>query len=462
MIIFNSNIVPPKKDAYLVGGAVRDILMGNLPDDFDFSVKENPKRYAMAIGENTNRPVITLGKPGFVLYRVLSPMGMFDVSPMFGDRIEEDLSNRDFTINAIAVATDTGEILDPYNGIRDIQLKKIRMLSDTSFTRDPIRLLRAYRFGAVFGFGVEKATKTAIKKNRHLISFAAGERIHSELKKIFDTEKAHQSVGEMLKNGLIYEIFPEVKDLKNCTQGNHHDFDVLDHTLLVLKHMESIQKELASNGMGIALMEFTEKPSPPLLKYAALFHDLGKPFCKTEKDGVIHFFGHEKKSMELFLSVSNRLKFSNDEKKSVATLIKQHLRPLFLYTDYVKGRLSKKSKTSFFMDCDDLTPEVLIHGFADFLAKRKDGNAAEKPKFAEFFRHMLDTYYTEHLPVLNRHKLIDGNDLIREFHISPSPLFRTILTQVEESRLAGMISTKSEALEMAKCFLETPEDHSSS
>jgi tRNA nucleotidyltransferase/poly(A) polymerase len=464
MICFNSNIIPRTKGAYLVGGAVRDILAQRLPEDFDFTVKDNPRQFAMAIGEKTGCPVITLGKPGLVLYRILSPYGMFDVSPMVGSSIEDDLASRDFSINAMAVDTESGEVIDPHHGQKDMTEKQIRMISEHSFIHDPIRLIRAYRFNALFSFDIDDETGKAIRKHQNLITHSPGERIQTELKKILATKNAYSTFSMMRQSGLVFNIFPELQTLQGCGQNRHHDFDVLDHTFLVLKHLE----DLLNQSPGWLPYIHDDHGSETMarrrviLKYAALFHDIGKPVSKTEQNGNIHFYGHEMKSMDLFMTIAERLKFSNDEKKEVLALIKHHLRPLFLYSDYRANRLSRKSKTSFFLACGAQTPDVLLHGYADFLSKRQDGNTAETPFFENFFQEMAEEYFSIHLPAVTRKKLITGSDLIREFHLSPSPLFRAILDHVEESRLSGGISTKTEAMDKVKMYLETKAGHSSS
>lgn len=457
MIDFNPNIIPPVKGAYLVGGAVRDILARRIPDDFDFAVRENPKQFAMALGENTGCPVIRLGKPGLTLYRIVSPMGVFDVSPMVGSNIQEDLANRDFTINAMALSVDSGTLLDPFNGMGDLDTKQVRMISDRSFVSDPIRLLRAYRFSALLSFRIDRTTERAIASHRDLIIQSAGERVHTEIKKIFATQNAFATLSAMAENGLLFSVFPELGPLKNCTQNRHHDFNVLEHTLLVLKHIEALLLTFPPFSDVLCRNRHW-----PMMKYAALFHDTGKPSCRSEKNGQIHFYGHETESAALFLSMAERLKFSNDEKKHAQIVIQSHLRPLFLFENFKAGRLSARSKTRLFMDCGQFTPDVLLHGLADSLSKRKDQDPETKQQFMRFVREVADDYFARHLPALEQSRLITGQDLVRDYGLAPSPRFRSLLDQVEEARLAGLISTRDEADSLVKKLLENPDVHSSS
>lgn len=455
MIDFNPNIIPPVKGAYLVGGAVRDILARRIPDDFDFTVRDNPKKFAMALGENTGCPVIKLGKPGLILYRIVSPMGVFDVSPMVGLNIHEDLANRDFTINAMALSVDSGDLIDPFHGLEDLIGKKIRMVSERSFVNDPIRLLRAFRFSALLSFTLDRQTEQSIVAHRDLVAQSAGERVHTEIKKIFATKNAFKTLTAMAENGLLFTLFPELAPLKSCDQNRHHDFDVLDHTLLVLKNIEILLTDFPPFSDM-----FTRQHHWPMLKYAALYHDTGKPRCRSEKNDQIHFYGHETESAALFLSMADRLKFSNDEKKHGQTVIQNHLRPLFLFDNFRANRLSARSKTRLYMDCGQFTPDVLLHGLADSLSKRNDEDPDTKQLFMGFVREVAKDYATRHLPALDQSKLITGGDLISEYGLTPSPQFRAILTRVEEARLAGLISTRDEAGDLVKKLLENPGAHS--
>ena len=462
MICFNSNIIPRTKGAYLVGGAVRDILSRRIPDDYDFAVQDNPKAFAMAIGEKTGCRVVTLGKPGLVLYRILSPMGVFDVSPMVGTDIIDDLSNRDFTINAMAVDLDSGIVIDPFNGLKDIEEKRIRMVTDQAFVNDPIRMLRAYRFCALFSYNLDKDTEKTIAQQRNSISTSAGERIHVELIKIFETKNAFRSFEQMEQSKLVFNIFHELEDLRPCAQNHHHDFNVWEHTLQTIRHLEDLLNTADEYVLVSEKNTLDPTRRKALLKFAALLHDIGKPLCRFEKNGRIHFHGHESRGADMVETISERLRFSTDEKQYIVTVIRNHLRPLFLYSDFTKGCLTRRAKVAFFMAGGEYTPDTLYHAFADFMAKRRDGNLKEKDRFEEFIRMMLNDFFSQYLPAASGKKLLSGHDLIHEFHLRPSPFFKTILDHVEESRLSGQISTRNQAMDMVKTRLEMGDDQPSS
>ncbi|MBW2589648.1 MAG: CCA tRNA nucleotidyltransferase, partial [Deltaproteobacteria bacterium] len=145
-----SDITPYVKDAYLVGGSVRDLLLGKSPSDYDIAVIENPKKFAEKIAEKTSGRIVEMGKPGQMIFRVVSKNNIFDISSISGSFIDDDLFDRDFTINALAFDLSSGKIIDCMNSLQDIADRNIRMVSKAVFQKDPIRLIRAYRIGAAF------------------------------------------------------------------------------------------------------------------------------------------------------------------------------------------------------------------------------------------------------------------------------------------------------------------------
>ena len=173
MIQFNSKIFPQTKGSYIIGGSIRDILLGRIPTDYDIAVTENPEKYAKKIAANTTGHLVAMGKPGQTIIRVVSSDNIFDITSLNGKSIEDDLKKRDFTINAMAYELSSGEIIDCLGGLRDLDDKKIRMVSKNVFRKDPIRLIRAYRIGACLDFEIESQTVSLIRENADLIQNSA-------------------------------------------------------------------------------------------------------------------------------------------------------------------------------------------------------------------------------------------------------------------------------------------------
>ncbi len=448
--------MPKTKGAYIVGGSVRDLLLGKLPADYDIAVIENPKPFAEKIAEKTSGRLVELGKPGQMLFRVVSKNYVYDISPIAGASIEDDLLKRDFTINALAWDLSSKRVIDCVDGQKDIADRKIRMVSKTVFQKDPIRLIRAYRISATLDFNIEQQTNAAIKDNAELLQTSAGERIRSELFKILTTSNSYYFLSQMGKTGVLQAIFPELTDLQTCFQNRYHLFDVFKHTMKAYSHLETILND-CHNFLPEAYGQFkpcTDTFKGALLKCSILLHDIGKPLARTiDKKGNIHFYGHGKKSADMTKNIVHRLRFSNHEASYVDFIIRNHIRPLFLFIAHQNKTITQKGITRFFLKCGKYAPDLLIHAMADIKGK---GNKSDERNeaFINFAREMVKYYFSYFQPEKSKPSLITGRDLINNFALTPSPLFKKILRRVEEARISKKINTKDEAMALVKKILE--------
>ncbi|MBC8200285.1 MAG: CCA tRNA nucleotidyltransferase [Desulfobacteraceae bacterium] len=458
MIQINSNIIPKTKNAYLVGGSIRDVLLGLSPIDYDIAVLGNPEQFAKNIASKTSGRIIIMGKPGAAsggIIRVVSDDKIFDISSINDASIEDDLNQRDFTINAIAYSLSSGRIIDPLGGIQDLADKKIRMVSKQAFIKDPIRMIRAYRICALLNFKIDPQTVSAIKKDAKLIKNSAGERIRTELFKILLSYKAYYYLSQMANAGLLREILPELDALKGCMQNRYHSYDVFDHTMKAFCCLERILNNYSEYIPEIYNQNIKQlnKNKEYLLKFAILLHDIGKPAARSiDSQGNIHFYGHGKKGADMANKISKRLKLSTSERYYIDFIVRNHIRPLFLFISHQKKILTKKSITRFFIKCGDNTPALLLHTIADIQGKgnREDIKDAV---FIEFAKAMLLRFFSDFMPEKIKPPLITGYDLIHEFGLTPSPLFKKILKIVQEERLSDKINTRQEALRLAKKIL---------
>ena len=445
---------PALKGAYLVGGCVRDLFLDRSPTDFDLVVLKDPEGAAKTISAHTQGHLIRLGKPEFILYRIILDHAVIDIQRVKGKTIEEDLSQRDFTINAMAYPTASGEVIDIHGGRTDLKNRIVRMTSEDVFKTDPVRLIRAYRMAAVLKFDIDPPTQTAIKKNSYKISVSAGERIREELFQLLRVENAYKYLMDMAESDLLFAIFPELSSLKGCTQNRFHTDDVLVHTLSTIEYIEHIftkLKDLLPN-LFHRLDKLLDDSSRVLLKFSALLHDIGKPSSKSIDDkGDTHFYGHQKIGGGIIGSVFMRLKLSNHDARFIEHMVRCHLLPLHLFQSEKQRRLTPKGVTRFFMKNGEMTPFVLLHALADQMAKEKK----EDHRFHRFISKLLEDFFLKFKEVRHKPKLVTGHDLIREFGLSPSPLFKTILTHIEEKRLAGEITTKAEALSQIRQYLRS-------
>ena len=452
--------IPKAKGAYIVGGSIRDLILGRIPTDYDIAVILFPEKYASDLASCVNGHVVEIGKQNQMIYRVVSENSTFDISAIEGKTIEDDLVKRDFTVNAIGYDLSSGKIIDLFGGINDLSINKIRMVSKEVFKKDPVRLIRAYRIAAMLDFEIESETAHAIVNNVKLITKAAGERIKAELFKIFSCPKSYGYIHQMYETGLLFEIFPELTALQGCKQNKHHAYDVLEHSLTAFSQLEILLNEKIFNTGAINFpIPDMDKERSALLKYSILLHDTGKPSALTVGDDEnIHFFGHEIIGAEMAKQISKRLKLSNNEAGYVDFIIRNHLAALHLYESSKEKPLSDKSLTRFFVKCGDKTPDLLFHTIADIKSKGSSNNNDDKNrngKFIDFISTIIKKFYLVYKVKKAEPPLITGYDLILEFGLSPSPFFKKILSFVEESRLSNNTKNRNEALLLVKEFLKT-------
>ena len=455
MIQINTNILPETKGAYLVGGSIRDLLLGRSPIDYDIAVLGNPEEFAKKIAAKISGHIVRLGKPGQAIIRIVSDNKIFDISSVNGATIEDDLGKRDFTINAIACSLSSKKIIDCLGGMDDIAANKIRMVSRKVFRKDPVRLIRAYRMGASLSFEIEPHTSSAIRNDANLIQNSAGERIRTELFKIFNTSKSHYYISQMADTGLLFSVFPELNELKGCPQNTYHSYDVFEHTMKAFYHLEALL-----NDCGKAMPAIYDPNilnvghQAAWLKCAILLHDIGKPHVKTvDSKNNIHFYGHGQKSADMAKAITTRLKFSNRERLYIDHIIRNHIRPLFLFTAYQKKTLTNKGIIRFFNKCGDNTPALLLHTIADIQGKGNKDNARDED-FISFAKKMIQDYISAFKPEKKLPPLLTGYDLMAEFGLTPSPLFKKILNNVEEARLCKTIGSREDALILAKKIIK--------
>lgn len=454
MDYFNIKFIPRRPGIYLVGGTVRDFLLGFDPKDIDIAVTNNPLRVAEEIAANAGGRPVRIGKPGKTIYRVTAKDRVYDVVPVNGDRIEADLMQRDFTINAMAVDIASDRLIDIGKGRRDLSERVIRMVADDSFRNDPIRLLRAYRFASVLDFKITSGTTAVISRDADRISLAAGERIRVEWLKLLGAPGAYERIASMDAAGLLGRIFPELSALKGCMQNHHHRFDAFAHTMDTCRHLEvMLATDRPALCPGQANQMLLQGPSfEALLKHAALLHDIGKAATKTvDKNGSIHFYGHEAKGADMAADTSVRIRMSKNERQYVDRIIRNHMRPLALFMIHAQQQLHRKGIVRFFMKCAPCAPELLLLSVADMLAK---GDTKRSAEFLQFARDIVRSWFDEYLPRARKSPLITGHDLIHVFRLAPSPLFEAILDHIETKRRTGEIRTREEALEAIIFFLD--------
>ena len=446
-------IVPAAPGVYIVGGCIRDWLLGRRPADYDIAVAGDPGRFASRTARALSGHTVYLAGAGHPLFRVVSSTFTVDVTRLDGVDIFQDLSRRDFTVNAMAYDTEHDRLIDPHGGQADLAEKKIRAVGETVFEADPLRLLRAFRLAATLNFDITPATLAAITAAATRIGSAAAERIREELRRLFTADSAAEQLAGMKKTGLMFTVFPELAAARRCPQPPAHSLDVLGHILETIRRLDTL---LGGRHRSLNLPEglpenIVEPPCHWLLKFAALYHDAGKPAVfHRGPDNRIRFSGHAGESVRMAEIAAKRLRFSNREAGYIHTVIKNHMRPMMLFTAHRKGTLTLRGIHRFFRAAGPLTPDILMHNIADTLAKHSDGNFNRS--LIAFTMQLLTAYRTGYRPMEARPLLITGHDLIEEFGWTPSARFKSVLQHIRSAQTAGLIRTRQEALAAAKAF----------
>lgn len=458
-LLLPNNIFDSLPQAYLVGGSIRDLILGLEPLDYDLAVPSCPEKFARIMANRLNGKVIVLGKDRFKVYRVVSETLSMDITALKHNDIDADLKARDFTINALAYDLRKKEIIDRVGGLKDIQNRRVAMASRKAFQEDPLRLIRAFRMAAAMRFEIARPTFQAIAREASTICNAANERIWAELLLIMTCPSSHAAMCDMAKTKLLFFVIPELRDLQHCDQNRFHMNDVFTHTLDAYRVMECHLQD----------PEITYPPSaahfiqnlPPqiqaLMKMAILLHDIGKPGSRQiDAHGGIHFYGHAGKSAYLASKICKRLRLSNRQLAWVEMIIRCHQRPLALFLSQKDQQfLRPKTIGRFFRQCDHHTPYILIHSVADNMGKGTSPDHRNN-RMVRFFKELLVTYIdtTSRSP---KAPLINGNDLIRRFKLKPSPLLGKLLRHVAELQIAGKLKTRKKALEWVADHLKHAE-----
>jgi poly(A) polymerase len=423
---------------YLVGGVIRDLLLQRKVKDYDFALEKVKMPFLNQLKELLGASLFPMGKGKQErVYRLIKDGQTIDFAVMKGADIEDDLIQRDFTINAVAYAFAEGRFYADPNAIKDVKRGRIELVSPRALQGDPLRMLRAVRYRCTLpGFELTKQLKEEIKLHKELITGVAPERIRAELDQIILSPLSGQGLWLMYEIGLLSRICPELTPLVDLPQGRHHMTDVLSHTIAVVAEVN----RLASKGNP-----FPFRPTEHerlIVGYAALFHDLGKPLTRSiDEQGEVHFYGHPRESSGLASKIMRRLKFSRGVREGVISLVENHMRILTLAT----GEPLDKALRRLIHAMGEEIKLLLLLGLAE-KGSKGNGNKDEQERFRDLCRRIWALYEKENL--IAPEPLLGGRDLLALGHAS-GPRLGEILKAVRERQIAGELRTREEAL----CFV---------
>lgn len=432
-------------EAYIVGGAVRDTLIGRPTYDWDFTTNAPPEAIVELFDNSYyNNSYGMVGIPSkdednrpYEVTTFRTEHGYSDSrrpdSVSWGSSIKEDVERRDFTINALALKLESVvserdereliacefKLIDFFSGEEDLKNKIIRAVGDANerFSEDALRMMRAVRIAGELNYTIDEETKQALSKNAQLISNIAVERVKDELLKLLASPHAYKGIELMHDVGLLQELLPELEATIGVDQkspNRHHLHDVWTHSLLSLKFCPS---------------------NDPIVRFATLLHDIGKPSVRAVlSTGIVTFYNHEVVGGKIVKNIAKRLRFSNKQADKLYKLVRYHQFTVDEHqTDSAIKRFIRRVSKEYLTDMLDLR-----------VADRLGGGANETSwRFEEF---KLRLHEVQQQPFAIKDLKIDGNDVMEIFGISPSPQIGEILKSVFESVETKKLENKREVL----------------
>ncbi len=457
------------RPAWLVGGAVRDALLGRQTADFDIVVEGDSAEAARAVAREDGRAACFELSEEFGAWRVAARDGSWqvDVEPMRAPTLEEDLSLRDFTVNAIAEPLGGGERIDPLGGAEDLRAGRLRAAGAGAFAEDPLRVLRLVRAAVELGLQADAGTLALARSQSAGLAAVSGERVLVELRRILASPRPRAGVELMSDLGALAVVLPEVDALRGVEQSAYHHADVYEHTLEVLDRTAELTAPGGLSGgearpaVGALAARASALLDEPLademtrgqaLLWGALLHDAAKPLTRAVRpdDGRVTFMGHDRVGAELARTVLGRLRSSERLRSHVAALVRHHLRLGFLVHE--PQPLARRTLYRYLHTCAPVQADVTLLSVADRLATRgrrsEEAIAAHLRLAADVLGEALDWHEQP-----QQAPLVRGDELAGELGIAPGPELGRLLEELAEARFAGEVTSREEAVSYARAML---------
>ncbi len=433
-------------ELYLVGGSVRDALLHRPTHDLDLATDAHPpeikRLLAQArpdarydVGEKFGTIGATFGDWVVEITTYRSEEYAFasrKPAVTFGTNLEDDLSRRDFTINAIAQEPATGGMFDPFHGLHDLQRGLIRAVGDPAerFREDPLRMLRAVRFAAELGFTIDPATRAALEEQAGALKHVSEERIAAELTRLLVADRPTLGLEALCGTGLAAYVMPELLPLRSTGQDGRHK-DVFGHTLKVVENV----------------------PATPILRWAALLHDIGKPRTKSVQDGKVHFFRHEMVGARMARKILRRLRLDRDSSERIQRLVAEHLRPNLYTPEWTDGAVRR-----FLRETEGITDDLFALSRADITSYRRSRVEAGVARVNHLEARCRELQAQEDVAKLQ--SPLDGNDLMTMFDREPGPWIKPIKDYLLNLVIDGELAQddKETASRLARDFAEQSPD----
>jgi putative nucleotidyltransferase with HDIG domain len=440
---------------WIAGGAVRDAALARPVVDLDLAVAGDPASVAKAVAREGGGHSFELS-PEFATWRAVAAdrSWQVDVTTLRGETIDADLGERDFTIGAVAMPLAGGDPLDPFGGLADLERRRLRAVSERSFASDPLRLLRATRFAAGLGLEIEPETAALARAEAARAGEAAGERQRVELRQLVVRPEPLRGRALLDDLGPTPVVLPELEALRGVEQGPNHHLDVHGHTIAVLEHTLEVERDL-ERFCGERASELRELLAQPLadelsrgtaLRFGALFHDIGKPVTRSEKDGFVTFIGHDRDGVEIVGGICRRLRASRGLTRHLQDLTLHHLRLGFMVHE---APLPPRRVHEYLRATEPVAADVTLLTIADRLSARGSGPFATEEAIEAHLvlaRQMLAAALDWRRTGPPR-PLLRGDELAAALGLENGPELGELLAELEAAQYAGEVATQEEALE---------------
>lgn len=451
--------VGDRDGVWVVGGTVRDALLGREIADIDLAVAGDAEPVARAVAKAVRGPAFPLSDE-FGTWRAIArgEGWVCDVSPLQADTLAGDLALRDFTVNAMAVPLAGGELVDLHGGRADLDARVLRVL-DGAYERDPLRPLRLVRFATELGFAPDPATERATREAAEAVTRASPERIFAELRRIVVADAVLDGLELAARLGITRAVLPELEELRGVEQSAYHHLDVHDHTIEVLRRQLELERDLGAV-FGEHAPRIEAILAQPLadeltrgqaLRFAALLHDIAKPATReVQENGRVTFMGHDVEGERMIAEVCARLRTSTKLRDYLGRLTRHHLVLGFLVHE---RPLTPRHIHRYLRRTEPVEVEVTVLSCADRLATR--GRKAEEAiaLHLELARQVMGPAleWREHGPP---RPLVRGDELAEELGIEPGPELGRLLAELEAAQYAGEVATREEAVAHARAVRE--------
>ncbi len=453
-----TGLVGMADNAWLVGGALRDGLLGRGTGDYDVAVRGEPRELARALASSARGHAFALSET-FGGWRVVAHdrSWQVDLLPLMGETIEDDLGHRDLTVNAVAQPLSGGGYVDPFGGLEDLRRRRLRMVSPRAFADDPLRTLRLARLASELGFAPERETAACAADSAAAMREVSPERIFIELRRLICSDRPLKGLELMDRLTVTEVILPEVAGLRGIEQSHFHHLDVYEHTRAVLSETVALERDPEpafgehAEAISAVLREplANEMTRGEALRFGALFHDVAKPRTRhVTPQGRVTFIGHDAAGAEMATAALARLRASERLREYVAALTRQHLRLGFLVHEMP---LTRRAIYGYLKACEPVQVEVTVLSVADRLATRGSGSGEAIDRHLALARQLVGEALAWR--AAPPRAPVRGDELARALGIDAGPELGRVLGELEEASFAGEIHGRKETLERARQLL---------